>query len=63
MLLQEEVENIVAQRDAEALVRAERGEERLRTGDIGGGTRHRKKCDKAGRNKCTCKKDAAGVED
>ena len=57
-LPQQEAEDIVECRDADALVEAERREERVRTGGGGQGSRRCGRCGEAGHNKRTCKKDA-----
>jgi hypothetical protein len=58
-LSQQEAEEIIERRDAEALVEAERREERVRTGGGGEGSRRCGRCGETGHNKRTCKKDAA----
>jgi hypothetical protein len=58
-LSQQEAEEIVRRRDAEALVEAERREERVRTGGSREGSRRCGRCSEVGHNKRTCKKDAA----
>jgi nucleotide-binding universal stress UspA family protein len=58
-LSQQEAEEIIERRDADALVKAERHEERVRTGGGGQGSQRCGRCSEAGHNKRTCKKDAA----
>jgi hypothetical protein len=58
-LSQQEAEEIIERRDAEALVKAERREERVQTGSSGEGSQRCGRCSKTGHNKRTCKKDAA----
>jgi hypothetical protein len=62
-LSQQEAEEIIERRDADALVEAERHEERVRTGGGGQGSRRCGRCGEAGHNKRTCKKDAAELGD
>jgi hypothetical protein len=56
-LSQQEAEEIIERRDADALVEAERREERVRTGGGRPGSRRCGRCGKAGHNKRTCNKD------
>ncbi|EAT84526.1 hypothetical protein SNOG_08250 [Parastagonospora nodorum SN15] len=58
-LSQQEAEEIIERRDAEALVEAERCEERVQAGGGSKGIRRCKTCSEVGHNKRTCKKDAA----
>ena len=58
-----EAEVIVAQRDAEVQLEAERREERVQAGGSSRGIPHCGRCGKAGHNKRTCKKDAAEISD
>jgi hypothetical protein len=58
-LLQAEAEEIIQQRDAKAEAEAER----VGAGSSSKGIYYYKTYSKAGHNKCTCKKDAAEVED
>jgi hypothetical protein len=58
-LLQAEAEEIIQQRDAKAEAEAERVE----AGSSSKGIYYYKMYSKVGHNKCTCKKDAAEVED
>ena len=58
-LSQQEAEEIIERRDAEALVEAERCEERVQAGGSSKGIRRCKICGEAGHNKRTCKNDAA----
>jgi hypothetical protein len=62
-LSQQDAEEIVEGRGIEALAKAERREERLRTGGGGPGSRRCGRCGEAGNNKRTCKKDTVGRVD
>jgi hypothetical protein len=61
-LSQQEAEEIIERRDADALVEAERREEKVQTGS-GQGSQRCRRCSEAGHNKRTCKKDAAELGD
>jgi hypothetical protein len=61
-LSQQEAEEVVERRDAEALVEAEMSE-RVRTDGSGPGSRRCGRCGGAGHNKRTCNKDTVGRAD
>jgi hypothetical protein len=60
-LSQAEAEELIAQRDAKIQLEVERREERVQAGGSSKGIRRCKKCNKAGHNKRTCKKDVAEI--
>jgi hypothetical protein len=61
--LQQEAEEIIKRRDADALVEAERREERVQTGSSGLGSQRCGRCGEAGHNKRTCNKDTVDIVD